>query len=254
MIPKLHLFNLIIPMYPLCVATGFLIGTVVLYWDSSKLRVNEKYVFPLMCFVEAGVIIGGKLLFLLVNIQQLPKYYQKFGFWGVFSKTGYVFYGGLFVGIIAIWLFSKIYKQIFNTSLIYVLSVTPLIHAFGRIGCFCAGCCYGIKYNGFLNVYIKNARRFPIQVLEATLLFFLFVVLQQFLFKRQNYVITVYFVGYGVIRFICEFLRGDETRGFIGSISISSWISILCLFIGCVIMIKDFRNYRMIKKDEIAKE
>lgn len=252
MFPELHFFNLIIPMYPLCVATGFLVGMLVLNWDFHKLEIDDKYVFPLMCFVEAGVIIGGKLFFLLVNIQKLSTYFYKFGFFGLFSKTGYVFYGGLLGGIFAIWLFSKIYKQFFSESLMYVIAVTPLIHAFGRIGCFCSGCCYGIKYNGFLNVYMNNVRRFPVQLLEAGLLLCLFFILQYSLLKKRRYVLEVYFFGYGIIRFICEFLRGDTARGFLGVLSISSWISLLCIGISCVIFTKDLKNNMEINKDELA--
>lgn len=252
MFPELSIFNLIIPMYPLCVAIGFLIGTAVLYWDYRKLEIEDKHIFPLMCFVEAGVIVGGKLLFLLVNIQKLPKYFHKFGFFGLFSKTGYVFYGGLFGGVLAIWIFSKIYKQLFTESLMYVFAVTPLIHAFGRIGCFCSGCCYGIKYNGFLNVYMNNVRRFPVQLLETSLLLFLFVILQFFLLQKRKYIIELYFLGYGLIRFICEFFRGDAARGFIGTLSISSWISLLCVVISCVIFTINLRKNMEINKDELA--
>ena len=253
MFPELCIFGLIIPMYPLCVATGFLVGTSILYYDFYKLQIYEKYIFPLMCFVEAGVIIGGKLLFLLVNIQNLQKYIHKLGFYGFFTKTGYVFYGGLFGGVFAIWLFSKIYKKFFSELLMYVLGVTPLIHAFGRIGCFCSGCCYGIKYNGFLNVYMNNVRRFPVQLLEASLLLLLFFILQHLILRKRRSVIEVYFLGYGIIRFICEFLRGDVARGFLGALSISSWISLLCIGISCGIFIKNQRKNREINKDELAK-
>lgn len=252
MFPELYILDFIIPMYPLCVATGFLVGTAVLYWDFCKLEIKDKCAFPIMCFAEAGVIIGGKFLFLIINIQKLQKYLYKFGFFGLLAKTGYVFYGGLFGGLFAIWIFSKIFKQFFPESLMYILSVSPLIHAFGRVGCFCSGCCYGIKYNGFLNVYMNNVRCFPVQLLEAVLLLFLFFILQQFLLKKRKYVIEFYFLGYGIIRFVCEFLRGDIARGFLGALSISSWISLLCVGTGCVIFAKNQRKNTEINKDEVA--
>lgn len=252
MFPELCIFNIIIPMYPLCVATGFLFGTTVLYIDFHKQKKEDKVVFPLMCFTEVGVIIGGKLLFLIINFQQLPKYFYKFSFLGLLSKTGYVFYGGLFGGIFAIYIFANIYKYNFSESLINVLSITPLIHAFGRIGCFCSGCCYGIKYNGILNVYMNNVRRFPVQLLEAFLLLLLFIILQYLFFTKRKFIIGVYFFSYGIIRFVCEFLRGDLTRGYIGLLSISSWISLLCIGISCIFFAKIFKNRMEISKDGIA--
>lgn len=254
MFPELRIFNLIIPMYPICVATGFLLGTVILYWDFSKLGKDVKDIFPLVCFVEVGVIIGGKLLFLLVYFRWLPKYFHKFGFLGVFTKTGFVFYGGLFGGGLAIWVFAKRYKQEFSTLLIYVLSVTPMIHSFGRIGCFCSGCCYGIESNGFLNVCMNNINRFPVQLFEAVFLLLLFFLLQWFLFNKKKYVVAVYFLGYGIIRFVCEFFRGDKERGFIGVLSISAWISLLCITVGFMVLIKQLRNNIGNKTNELAIE
>lgn len=254
MFPELRIFNLIIPMYPICVATGFLLGTVILYWDFSKLGEEVKYVFPLVCFVEVGVIIGGKMLFLLLYFRWLSRYFQKFGFWGIFTKTGFVFYGGLFGGMFAILVFAKKYKQEFLTLLVYVLSVTPIIHSFGRIGCFCSGCCYGIKYNRFLNVYMNNVRRFPVQLLEAGFLLLLFFLLQKLLLNNKKYVVAVYFLGYGIIRFVCEFFRGDKERGFIGVLSISAWISLLCITVGFMVLIKQLRNNIGNKTNELAIE
>ena len=245
MFPEIHFFNLIIPMYPLCVATGFLIGTIFLYFRANKYGFSEKLIFPLMCFAEAGVIIGGKILFLLINFRLLPKYYSSVGIFGLFTKTGFVFYGGLFGGIFTIWIFSKIYTASFFESLSLVCSVTPLVHALGRIGCFCAGCCYGIEYEGFCSVYIHGANRFPVQLLEASLLLVLFDVIQILLRSAKKSIVLVYFLGYGLIRFFCEFLRGDEARGFIGGLSVSMWISILCIMFGSI-----FTIYKLIKLDK----
>ena len=36
----------------------------------------------------------------------------------------------------------------------------------------------------------------------------------------------VYLIIYGVERFLLEFIRGDEIRGFLGSLSTSQWISL----------------------------
>ena len=71
---------------------------------------------------------------------------------------------------------------------------------------------------------MNNVRRFPVQLLEAFLLLLLFIILQYLFFTKRKFIIGVYFFSYGIIRFVCEFLRGDLTRGYIGLLSISSWI------------------------------
>ena len=239
MFPEIHFFNLIIPMYPLCVATGFLVGTAVLYLFAYKCDFPEKLVFPLMCFIELAVILGGKILFLLINIHNLTKIFEKFGFIAIFTKTGFVFYGGLFGGFIAVLVFSKIYKISLNEILPLVISVTPLIHAFGRIGCLFAGCCYGIEWTRWSAIFLHNAYRFPVQLLEAALNLVLFYLLQIFFARKKEIVISLYIGGYGMIRFFCEFFRGDEGRGFIGSLSVSAWISIMFIVMAfCDILIR----------------
>lgn len=238
MFPEISILNLTVPIYPICVATGFFVGTLILSYFAKKYDFPEKLVFPLMCFTESGVIIGGKILFLLINFSILPKYYSKFGFLRLFTRTGFVFYGGLFGAIVSILLFSKIYNFPFSASLSAVCFVTPLVHFFGRLGCFFSGCCYGIEYAGFCSVYIHGSNRFPVQLVEAILNLLLFLVLQIILRKNKS-VIFPYFLGYGIIRLVCESLRGDESRGFIGPLSVSAWISIMFIVMSfCVILIR----------------
>lgn len=243
MFPNLHVFSFIVPLYPLCVAAGFLIGTVIVMYLGKKLEISENKSFILMCFVEIGVILGGKILFLVVNIHNLARIFENLGFLAVFTKTGFVFFGGVFGGIIAVLAFSKIYKFLFREILSLVLSVAPLIHAIGRIGCLCAGCCYGIEWARQTAIFIHNAYRFPIQLLEALLNLILFFILQVFFIQKKEFIIPLYFGGYGIIRFFCEFFRGDMQREFIGVLSVSSWISIVCILL-CILEFFCIRKLR----------
>lgn len=251
MLPSLRLFNLLIPMYPLCVATGFLIGTVVAIMLGKKIGLSENFVYLLMCCVEVGVIIGGKALFLLVNIKTLRKIYDAFGIIGVFTKTGFVFYGGLGGGILAVFFISIIKKASFYNVLSLEMTVTPLIHVFGRLGCFCSGCCYGKEWHGAISIYMHGKERFPVQLMEASFNLILFgVLLFTFYFKRGKYiVIPIYLIGYGSIRLFTELFRGDASRRFIGAMSVSSWISILCVLIGLFLCFSKF-----IRKMDVGNE
>ncbi len=239
MFPNLCVLNIIIPLYSVCIATGFLFGTLIVMHLGKKFGISENKILILMCFAEIGVIIGGKILFLLINIHNLTWIFEKFGFFAIFTKTGFVFYGGLFGGVIAVLSFSKIYKISVYENLSLVLSVTPLIHAFGRIGCLFAGCCYGIEWTRWSAIFLHDAYRFPVQLLEAALNLVLFYLLQIFFTRKKEIVISLYIGGYGMIRFFCEFFRGDEGRGFIGSLSVSAWISIMFIVMAfCDILIR----------------
>ena len=59
----------------------------------------------------------------------------------------------------------------------------PLLYAVGKIGCFIAGCCYGIEYYGIGNVvynYVPKSEiiglhLFPIQIVESIVFFLIFI-------------------------------------------------------------------------------
>ena len=124
--------------------------------------------------------------------------------------------------------------------------VIPYVHAFGRIGCFCAGCCYGIEYTGPLSV----AGHFPVQLLEALLLFaFAFVILGLVCKRSRNEfgmtgisLFLYYILYYSILRFFLEFLRGDEARGRVSfetgiSLSISQIISLILFTAGIILIV-----------------
>ena len=109
-------------------------------------------------------------------------------------------------------------------------------HAFGRIGCFFAGCCYGRETDSVLGVHFKyvSGNRLPTQLFEAAFLFLLFAVLTLLVLKwKCPYTMSVYLVAYGIFRFIIEFFRGDD-RGqiFGGALSPSQVGSIVYLLLG----------------------
>ena len=122
---------------------------------------------------------------------------------------------------------------------VYLSSITPavpLAHAFGRIGCFFAGCCYGIPYDPPIGICLKNAigtaptdiPLFPVQLLESGLDFLLAGLLQLCFRKRtrKTDVIPFYCIGYAGIRLFTERFRYDSERGIYFGLATSEWISL----------------------------
>jgi phosphatidylglycerol:prolipoprotein diacylglycerol transferase len=104
--------------------------------------------------------------------------------------------------------------KIMNTIIVGVV----LAHAFGRVGCYFAGCCFGIPTESFLGVIFPfghashvypNTPVFPTQLFEAFFLIVLFVILNK-VKKFKGFEIEVYVIGYGVWRILIEFIRGDD--------------------------------------------
>ena len=119
-----------------------------------------------------------------------------------------------------------------------------LFHMFGRIGCFLGGCCYGVEWEHgvtFTNSLIESANgvpRVPVQLYEAGLEIALFLALTLLLVsgKLRGKLLAVYLLVYPVGRFLLEFWRGDEYRGFLFGLSTSQLISI-ALFIGTIVFL-----------------
>ena len=147
-------------------------------------------------------------------------------------QSGFVFYGGLF-GVIFTLMFltrndADMRKKVFEIS----VPAMPLFHAFGRIGCFLAGCCYGKKLSTPIVIGTIEFARIPVQIIESMAEFILFIVL--FILSKKNRdidLLRIYLVIYAVIRFADEFLRGDKIRGIYGGVSTAQWISLIILFV-----------------------
>ena len=112
-----------------------------------------------------GILIGAKLVYFFVKLPEVLNDVSDFNTWikndtfGAleFLFGGMVYYGGLIGFCMGICLFSK--RFLFNRLNILDLFAPfiPLAHAFGRLGCFCEGCCYGVKYNGFQSSFISSS-------------------------------------------------------------------------------------------------
>jgi len=162
---------------------------------------------------------------------------------------GFVFYGGLIGGSLGYLLGCKIARCHPRDLLNIFAFVIPFIHAFGRLGCFCAGCCYGIPYNGPLALHYKapvsdaplNTGLFPVQLLEAFLLMLFALVLLFLLLKKREAVASknlflYYLIYYSILRFFLEYLRSDPARGYLWIFSTSQWISLALFITGITIL------------------
>lgn len=125
-----------------------------------------------------------------------------------------------------------------------IVPVLPLAHAFGRAGCFFAGCCYGVPTDGILGVVYTHAiggapsgvSLLPIQLLEAGINLAICALLMLFTrhTRTKTFVLPVYVVCYGVARFCLEFYRYDYIRGSLFGLSVSQWISAIGVFLSII--------------------
>ena len=175
---------------------------------------------------------------------------------------GLMFYGGLVLAV-AVFFAYTIAKRLPLTKTADLFTVLiPLGHAFGRIGCFFNGCCYGRRCDAFGVAFpihspawyeqvdagliassaAKSLPVIPVQLIEASGCLLIAVALVLFFIRRYplnekaadvkgGAVAGAYLIGYATLRFALEFLRGD-LRAAVGPFSIAQAISIALVALG----------------------
>lgn len=239
--------------YGLMIAIGIILAGVMFMKRADKEKYNDDSLFNALFITVLFGMLGGKILYILVNIKSIisdPSILLNFG-------EGFVVYGGILGGVIALAIYSKKKKwNILETFDLAAPSVA-LGQAFGRIGCFLAGCCYGKETNLWIGVKFpvdslaqSGVYLHPTQLYSSAFDFALVIVL--ILFARSNKkkgrVFSVYLILYSIGRFLVEFLRNDE-RGAIGILSTSQFIAIFTLILGIIIFNLD-KFKRRVKKSE----
>lgn len=268
MFPSFELFGKTITSYFIFSLIGIFAAGMFMCRLTKKRGENDNEAIIVMLFAAIGVLLGGHLLFGITNIkywntlfnfnslsQFIKNIYSVFG--------GSVFYGGLIGGIIAVSLTLKLRKLNFRVYSDMFATIIPLFHCIARIGCFFGGCCYGIEsefgftaHGNTLVPEVNGVSRFPVQLLEAALNLLLFFALYAIYKKSlqtkalQGKLLSIYLICYPIIRFFDEFLRGDENRGFVFSLSTSQFISIL-LFTASVISLIAMKNKKLSKNINI---
>ncbi|MDE7194591.1 MAG: prolipoprotein diacylglyceryl transferase [Oscillospiraceae bacterium] len=250
MFPGFTILGKFISSYSLCAIAGiFTACPLSIHWYKKR-GGNDIALILVYLFGAVGAFLGMHILYGITNIPLwyflaesegikdfILKFAQIFG--------GSVFYGGLLGGLLAGGISVRVQKLPAGLTTDCAAPALALFHCFGRIGCFMGGCCYGVESEHgitFTRSLIESANgvpRVPVQLYEAAFELALFFALWLLLNKGilKNRLLLVYIITYSVGRFILEFWRGDEYRGFLFGLSTSQIISILVFVVSAVIFV-----------------
>ena len=232
--------------YGACMAAGFL----ACWWLVERLSGRKDLSNFLLSLMVAGVV-GSRAAYVVEHWRSdfaaSPAQIVRV------DQGGLMFYGGLILAFLVFCAWCAVRRERPLALADLLATVVPLGHAFGRVGCFFYGCCYGRDSDAWCAVtfpmgspsWFAHGRRLvpvlPTQLFEAAALLALFAALL-FLYRRfRRYTAGAYFVGYAAIRFGLEFLRGDE-RASVGAFSISQAISLGMAVLGVALVAADFRR------------
>ena len=228
--------------YGLMIAIGIITAYFVLQHRAQKLNLDNDKVFNLAILLVIGGLLGAKLLFLITEIKEIiadPAIILK-------VSDGFVVYGGIIGGIAVGYAYCKRTKLNFLQCFDLVMPSIAIAQGFGRIGCFLAGCCYGIKTTSPIGITFHQSKfapnevsLLPTQLISSGLDFLNFFVLVIIARKKKadGQVAGFYLIFYSMGRFILEFFRGDLIRGNIGALSTSQFISIFLFAMGCALIV-----------------
>ena len=228
-------------MYGIMIAVGILFAFLVLFRYSKKLGLPGK----LTDLVYYDGIVSILLGFGFAALFQATYNYIEHPENGFHLGEGITFLGGMIGGTVVYLIIWMIFRKKVPGNLYDIMPVIPCMitvgHAFGRIGCFFAGCCYGKPTDSIFGVQFPGAyfeqlgKVHPTQLYESAFLFVLFGVLTWLLLKKKfQYTMTVYLASYGVFRFLIEFLRYDD-RGQLGKL-LSPSQTMSLVFLGLAVL------------------
>ena len=172
MMPYFTLFGKPIPLYGLFFYLALIISSAVALLICKRKSVPRFEIAYSGVYTMIGAMLGAKILFVAISLRQIID--ERIPIEAII-KGGFVFYGGVIGGLIGLLIYTKQFRMSILPFLDVYAVVLPLGHAFGRIGCFFAGCCYGMPYDGpFSHTYHFSLGTtptkiplFPVQLLES---------------------------------------------------------------------------------------
>ena len=217
--------------YGLMTAIGIIAAYLLMERRAKQNNFTEEQqskTFGLILFCLIFGYLGSKILYILTILPRLLKDPA------VFLQSlsgGWVVFGGLLVG------------RYFDLA----FPAVALAQAFGRVGCFFAGCCYGVETDSAFSIVFQHSQYapnhvhlVPTQLISAVLDLVLCLFLLWYEKNKEKYsgeLAALYLILYSAGRFVLEFWRGDLIRGAVGPLYTSKFIGLFTLLAGIDLLV-----------------
>jgi len=210
---QIHWYGL---MYLIAFAGGWFYGTI----RAKKIEPwNTEMVGDLLFYVAMGVILGGRIGYILFYdfAHYIEAPLDVFKVW----QGGMSFHGGLLGVTLAMFFFARKTKQNLFQVADFIAPLIPIGLLTGRIGNFINGELWGKTTDSPLGMWVfdpviqQNVQKYPTQLLEALLegvVLFIILAIYSNKPRRSGAIAGVFLIGYGVFRFIVEFWRVPDAQ------------------------------------------
>lgn len=207
-------------LYALAVLAAMILGGLLVRRDSRGWPLSLRDRIRILAAVALGSLVGCAI----------PAYFaggavEELAWTQPVSPKSVL--GGLLLGFFAAAAAKRLAGITYDTSDAFARAGC-LVMAVGRLGCVAQHCCFGRPTGTSLGVDLGDGiPRWPVQAIEATLLFGLFAAIQvchrRRLFEHRR--LFVLFAVYGLLRFGLEFLREPLASSWMG-IGFYQWLAL----------------------------
>jgi phosphatidylglycerol---prolipoprotein diacylglyceryl transferase len=252
--------------YGVLIAVGLAAGIALAYRRSEGQGLDRGRVLDLAFWMIVAGFLGSRLVYAAVNAGDFTRIClhgdggpRGAGAWLSDCtrivrvwEGGLVFYGGVGAAALCAYRFAKREGWSFADVGDLFAPALALGHAFGRIGCFAAGCCFGKESGPWGAAFPVGSVAFdelgsvgalapgasftpplhPTQLYEAggeLAIFALLMLLRPRLRARPGTLVLLYASLYALLRFVVELFRGDFARRYIVELAtprLAAWLGV----------------------------
>ena len=208
-------------IYPIIICISIIIGLFYIYFSIKKEKEWNSLIYLFFLLSIYTILVSAKF-FAMITEGEIN-----------FFKAGLASFGGA-IGLIGSSIIFELILHLKGKLLKYSIISLALIYGLSKIGCFLAGCCYGIPYNGLLSVTYPdglNIPLFPVQLLESIVFIIIFFILNKQ--KNNKNIIYISLITMSISKFFLDYLRYEH---FYTNFNSNQIVSFIVLFITVIFM------------------
>ena len=207
--------------YGIAYVLGFLFAAIVMYRTAKRwnMRIDSDFLARFFICIMIGVIVGARIGYIF--FYNFDYYMANPASMLDFSQGGMSFHGGVIGAMIGGLIASRWLKMPFFSLADVAIVGAPIGLFFGRCANFINGelwgaptdLPWGVVFGGAAGAVARHPSQLYEALLEGVLLFIiLYALSRKFPPRPQGTYLGTFMVGYGICRFLVEFIRQPDAQ------------------------------------------